>query len=195
MTSPCLLFAFVCVACPPSVSPVPDLTKIDRTIAREPAYRSKAREYCLLVFGPEAKTRVWLVLDGDRLYVDRNGNGDLTEEGEWVKADSKRAVIDSITEAGGKAKHLRLEIRLAKREDGAKALESVSVETRGTFKEYSFIHKPAYRPHDAQVVHFSGPLGITFSATLELARGDSQAWSASWLARWSQGRRSTIATP
>jgi hypothetical protein len=58
-----------------------DLTKIDRTIAKEPAYKPKPK-YCLLVFGPEAKTRVWLVLDGDTLYVDRNGNGDLTEKGE-----------------------------------------------------------------------------------------------------------------
>src|SRR5262249_8147594 len=58
-----------------------DLTKIERTIAKEPAYKSKPK-YCLLVFGPEAKTRVWLVLDGDTLYVDRNGNGDLTETGE-----------------------------------------------------------------------------------------------------------------
>jgi hypothetical protein len=54
-----------------------DLTRIDRTIAKEPAYQSKPK-YCLLVFGSDAKTRIWLVLDGDRLYVDRNGNGDLT---------------------------------------------------------------------------------------------------------------------
>ena len=60
-----------------------DLAQIDRRIAREPAYKSKPK-YCLLVFGPEATTRVWLVLDGDTLYVDRNGNGDLTEEGEKV---------------------------------------------------------------------------------------------------------------
>jgi hypothetical protein len=60
-----------------------DLTKINRKIAKEPAYESKPK-YCLLVFGPEAKTRVWIVLDGDTLYVDRNGNGDLTEEGEKV---------------------------------------------------------------------------------------------------------------
>jgi hypothetical protein len=57
-----------------------DLAQIDRTIAREPAYKSHPK-YCLLVFGPEAKARAWLVLDGDTLYVDRNGNGDLTEEG------------------------------------------------------------------------------------------------------------------
>src|SRR5215470_17357354 len=61
-----------------------DLTKIDRTIAKEPAYKGKPK-YCLLVFGPDAKTRVWLVLDGDVLYVDRNGNGDLTDKGETVR--------------------------------------------------------------------------------------------------------------
>src|SRR5262249_29381707 len=30
----------------------------------------------------DARTRIWLVLDGDILYVDRNGNGDLTEDSE-----------------------------------------------------------------------------------------------------------------
>jgi len=55
-----------------------DLTKIDRSIGKEPRYQTKAPKYCLLVFGPEAKYRVWLVLDGNTLYVDRNGKGDLT---------------------------------------------------------------------------------------------------------------------
>jgi len=62
-----------------------DLTKIDRTIRKEPAYQGKPK-YCLLVFGPEAKTRVWLVQDGATLYVDRNGSGDLTEAGKKVEA-------------------------------------------------------------------------------------------------------------
>jgi hypothetical protein len=60
----------------------PDLSKLDRTIRKEPEYQTKSPRYCLLVFGPEARTRVWLVLDGDSLYVDRNGNGDLTEPDE-----------------------------------------------------------------------------------------------------------------
>jgi len=60
-----------------------DLARVDRSIRREPTYRSTPR-YCLLVFGPKAEHRVWLVLDGDSLYVDRNGNGDLTEAGERV---------------------------------------------------------------------------------------------------------------
>jgi hypothetical protein len=37
------------------------------------------------VFGPKADYRVWLVLDGDTLYVDRNGNGDLTEPGKSTR--------------------------------------------------------------------------------------------------------------
>src|SRR5579859_2876050 len=54
-----------------------DLAKIDRTIVKEPKYIGQPR-YCLLVFGPEATNRVWIVQDGGVLYVDRNGNGDLT---------------------------------------------------------------------------------------------------------------------
>ncbi len=60
-----------------------DLTRVDRSLPREPAYKATPG-YCLLVFGPKARQRVWLVLDGDTLYVDRNGNGDLTEKGERV---------------------------------------------------------------------------------------------------------------
>ncbi len=63
--------------------------KFDRTIGKEPAYRSKAPKYGLLVFGPEGKDRVWLVLDGDTLYVDRNGSGDLTEPGKKVDVEKK----------------------------------------------------------------------------------------------------------
>jgi hypothetical protein len=60
-----------------------DLRQIDRTIAKEPAYKTRPK-YCLLVFGEQARTRVWLVQDGDVLYVDRNANGDLTEKDERV---------------------------------------------------------------------------------------------------------------
>ena len=59
-----------------------DLAKVNRAIAQEPHYESKAPKYCLLVFGPAATERVWLVLDGENLFVDRNGNGYLTEKGE-----------------------------------------------------------------------------------------------------------------
>jgi hypothetical protein len=96
-----------------------DLAGIDRTIKKEPKYLGKPR-YCLLVFGPEASQRVWLVLDGGTLYVDRNGNGDLTEAGEKVAA---RKVLPGDTEGvyrfevgelkvGGKT-HKGLEVSVA----------------------------------------------------------------------------------
>jgi hypothetical protein len=59
-------------------------------ILKEPAYRTRAPRYCLLQFGPGAKDRVWLVHDGDTLYVDRNGNGDLTEPDEKVAAKAHK---------------------------------------------------------------------------------------------------------
>jgi len=56
-----------------------DLSKIDRTIGKEPAYQSKPK-YCLLVFGPEAKTRVWLVFDGYDLFKS-DKDGELRKDG------------------------------------------------------------------------------------------------------------------
>lgn len=65
------------------VAPAADLSKIERAIRKEPAYKGKPR-YCLLVFGPEAKQKVWMVVDDAHLYVDRDGDGDLTAPAERV---------------------------------------------------------------------------------------------------------------
>lgn len=83
--------AMACVALWSLPASAVDLSKIDRSIAKEPAYQTKTPRYCLLVFGPEARHRVWLVLDGDILHVDKNGNGDLTDEGESIKAPAFEA--------------------------------------------------------------------------------------------------------
>jgi len=72
-----------------SAASAADLTKVPRSIAKEPAYATKTPRYLLLAFGPDAADRVWLVLDGDTLYVDRNGNGDLTEPGEAVETKKR----------------------------------------------------------------------------------------------------------
>jgi hypothetical protein len=66
-----------------------DLTKIERKIAKEPTYKTTP-SYALLVFGPEAKDKVWLVRDGDTLHVDKNANGDLTDAGEAVAKNPPR---------------------------------------------------------------------------------------------------------
>jgi hypothetical protein len=64
-----------------------DLAKIDRTIRKEPKYVAQPR-YALLAFGLQAEHRSWLILDGDNLaYLDRNGNGDLTDAEDRVEMD------------------------------------------------------------------------------------------------------------
>jgi hypothetical protein len=95
---------------------------VDRTIKREPPYRFRP-QYCLLVFGPEAKTRVWLVFHGDVVYVDRNSSGDLTEEGKRVTANvtelttlgiafhqQRHYWIGKIVESNGRTRHTRLQL-------------------------------------------------------------------------------------
>ncbi len=61
-----------------------DLASLERKIAKEPTYKSGAPKYALMVLGEKMTKRVWLVIDGDLLYADLNGNGDLTEEGERI---------------------------------------------------------------------------------------------------------------
>ena len=72
-----------------SASFAADPPKIDRAIGKQPKYAGKP-VYALLVFGPEAKDRVWLARDGDTLHVDKNGNGDLTDPGEAVERTKPR---------------------------------------------------------------------------------------------------------
>jgi hypothetical protein len=82
----------------------PDLTKVDRRIAREPRYNAERPLYGLYVFGPRAATRVWAVLDSSRrdhpgydvLYFDRDADGDLTGPGERFTAEAGRFKVGSF---------------------------------------------------------------------------------------------------
>jgi hypothetical protein len=65
-----------------------DLTRIDRSIAREPKYAGKPQR-CLVVFGRDIRDRVWLVRAGDVLYADKNGNGDLTEPAKRIEGEKE----------------------------------------------------------------------------------------------------------
>ena len=160
-----------------------DSTKIDRRIAKEPAYQSRSPKYCLLVFGAEAKTRVWLVLDGDTLYVDRNANGDLTEANERIKRNGKKFEAGEITERAGKAKyaHLRvLPLDLPEKEQ--EPLCMVSLEVRGKYRQYGCVSS-ADRPKDAPVLWFDGSLTMGFADPNRqaLERGDTGSQINAWI--------------
>lgn len=87
-----------------------DYTKIDRRIAREPAYTAEPR-YALFVFDLAGKHRVWMVADKSRkdapyhdvLYVDLDGDGDLTEAGERFTG-----ALDERAAAAGMAMTIRV---------------------------------------------------------------------------------------
>lgn len=135
-----------------------DLTKLDRTINKEPDYQGKPT-YCLLVFGQEAKTRVWLVFDGKTLYVDRNGNGDLTEKGEQASPERPGAMnwhIGDIVEADGRTRHTDLRARF---EQGAwllflRTADGIRQEVGNEFGALQFSETAPKAP----IVHLAGPL-------------------------------------
>jgi hypothetical protein len=88
------LTAGFCIALGLGSASAADLTKIERSLLKEPAYQTKNPKYGLLVFGADAKIRLWLVLDGDVMYLDRNGTGDLTEPNKRIAAKLSRHYPD-----------------------------------------------------------------------------------------------------
>jgi hypothetical protein len=97
------------------------LAKLERPVLKEPVYHSNPK-YCLLVFGPEANIKIWLVQDGDVLYVDRNGNGDLTEAGKRFTAEKRQDGDDYLVFKLGDVQdgprlHKELTVVVAKFED------------------------------------------------------------------------------
>jgi hypothetical protein len=182
-----------------------DLAKIDRTIAKEPKYQSKPK-YCLLVFGPEAKTRVWLVLDPDArlLYVDRNGNGDLREKGERVEPYEKNIDIRSyragdIAGTDGKPKYTNLSVVHLGTEKGAEGLAfeegfSISVEVKGK-AQYAQVKSFGDKPQNAPVVHFDGPLTFAlFEANGQVFARGKEASALTVLIGTSGADRGTFAS-
>ncbi|MBI3862845.1 MAG: hypothetical protein HY290_13225 [Planctomycetia bacterium] len=101
----------------------PDLSKIKRRIAKEPAYTAIEPLYALYVFGPRAATHVWAVLDKskpdaphyDVLFFDRNADGDLTAADERIEGkvngDEATFEIGSFTDPKSKQTHTGLSIR------------------------------------------------------------------------------------
>lgn len=158
---------------PPLIA-LPDLSKVDRRLV-EPAGLVKPR-YCLLVFGPEAKTRVWIIEDGDTLYVDRNANGDLTEAGEAFAPGERRehmASVDGksfrkhrdwtypigdVTPSNGLTKHTGFKLT-RHRIENEPAHHILSVLVGGATLQYAGWGPLFGESRDtAPVVHFGGPI-------------------------------------
>jgi len=157
-----------------------DFPTISRKLTREPKYTHNP-QYFLLVFGPEAKTSVWCVLDGDKtLYVDRNGNGDLTEEGERFVLNEKenQFLVGDITEKDGKTTYRNLRVwPPTGTKKGSAGYFMIDVEIEGRYVMFTTIdiNKGMARPQDAPVRHLGGPLSVAYPGKDQdkLVRGKS----------------------
>jgi hypothetical protein len=177
-------FALACLAAEfAAEAPTPDLTKVERVIRKEPTYKTHAPRYCLLVFGPKADYQVWLVLDGETLYVDRNGNGDLTEAGEFTSPEERNtdpcsfSPITILRPDGRTEEKLRFALygwfdyRAGK--DTPEVSPAVFVSWKGRqFGSWGDETGPCIwgrKVQDAPVLHIDGPLQMGFEVRAEYA--------------------------
>jgi hypothetical protein len=119
------------------------LQHVDRRIQKEPTYVAKRPLYGLLVFGPEAQKRIWIVLDHskpetenyDLLYVDLNTNGDLTESAEHqvgaMEGNQIRFHFPDLKDPATGAVHTRFGARVS---GGSAPTVMVSLLWRGQLK-------------------------------------------------------------
>lgn len=165
-----------------------------RAPIKEPAYQTRPR-YCLLVFGPEARAQVWVVLDGETLYVDFNGDGDLTGPGERLKPARTRAnprpgaaIVRSFLEVlppaalpemallsfrGGQRGKTWFFLEHYVPTDPTKAKDQIRVGCLidGQFGQTGQA-RPAGDPRNAPVLHFDGPLTLRLAEDVVLRPGE-----------------------
>jgi hypothetical protein len=176
-----------------------DSLSIDRTLRREPAYAVKP-QYCLLLLGSEGKTRVWLVAAGEAFYADTNGDRDLTEPGKRVySVGNYRSLVyldpftrfmffpvpenervynvgDIFDRATRTWYHLTVR-RLGKLKT---AVFEIVVDIQGKFRQIGKLSRFGDQPHDAPVLHFSGPLTLGLF-TSQLVRGPTPNHLDAWI--------------
>lgn len=130
---------------------------------REPAYASGHPRYAQVLFGSTGERRVWLVADGRELFVDRNGNGDLTETGERVAPNDAGDHVTEIHACGadGKRGNFTLRVTLGVDAEGATGLKVLSVSPVEDIQQF---HSTAAfiplgdSPRNAPTIPIDGPL-------------------------------------
>ncbi len=99
-----------------------DFAALDRTIGKLPALVAEKPLYGLFLFGRNGETRVWALLDRsskaaqryDLLYLDRDGDGDMTDAGEryvgTARGTGTRFDIGGFRPPGSDAAHTEFTI-------------------------------------------------------------------------------------
>jgi len=151
-----------------------DLSKIDRTIAKEPVYKTKP-QYCLLVFGREARVRVWVVFDGDTVYLDRNGDGDLTAKNERFEQTEQCKDIE-IADPDGQTRYAIRSLGTDTNGKGRNLTVWIVIKGPLTYSQLCSVELVDH-PSGARVAHFHGRLTARLqnregTSMPQLAHGD-----------------------
>jgi hypothetical protein len=137
-----------------------DYSKIERAIKKEPRYESKNPKYALLLFGQDARVRAWVVLDGGVVYVDRNGDHDLTGKDErFGKLEDCREV--EIGDPDGKTRYVITGMSSYKTGDPPQERLMVNVDIKGAVEYQQYCGMDLKENvQTASVAHFHGPLTV-----------------------------------
>jgi hypothetical protein len=164
--------------------------KIDRTIKREPKYATSPT-YGLLLLGSEGETRIWIVRDNDRLYVDRNANGDLTDD-EPVKAPKKgygtvTFQLGELLDRHSQRRHTSVElaINLGSAKLPVADTMTINLDIDGRYQVTSSA-EVSHKPETAPVFHLGQPLYATASSDLTFTPGVRTVVTAA-ITSWSPG--------
>lgn len=160
-------FAFVSVLltvggtlAPPAVAQ--PAKAVDHPVPRQPKYTASRQVFCRLAFAAKRERNVWLAIDGDRLYLDRNADRDLTDTGERFEGGKTRDVTTEFTANDLRRRYSKLRVRWANSEK--RKLLIVSVAVGGAFRMQTIqdADSLATKPERAPVVRFGGELQLQF---------------------------------
>lgn len=142
------------------------MSNMDRTIIKEPAYQSTPK-YSLITLGESGAVKVWMVEDGNRLFVDKNANGDLTDDGPPIQPGNVRHLdvnrwdfeyrLDAITPSNG-SRHTSFILRRWNYNDKEDSY-GLSLSVDGRLPMYAGWFGTFWSTNQAQapVIHFGGP--------------------------------------
>jgi len=140
-----------------------EVSRFDRAIINEPAYQSTPK-YCLITLGNSSDVKVWMVEDGTRLFVDKNANGDLTDDGPPIEPSNVQTVrsnrwgfeylLDAITPTNG-SRHTHFDLR--RWDYGESYALSLSVNGQIPMHAGWFGTFWSTNRETSPVIHFGGP--------------------------------------
>jgi hypothetical protein len=159
------------------------VSPLDHSIVKEPIYLSTPK-YCMFTLGSGSDVRVWMVEDGRRLFVDKNANGDLTDDGQPLEPRKLRQSdtshwdfeysLPAITPANG-SRHTSFILRRWNYDEKEDSY-GLSLSVDGTMPMYAGWFGTFWSTdrEQAPVIHFGGPFTPQLLRRKEITLGETK---------------------